>query len=125
MASMPPASTDSTAADPADPGDQADTGGSGNEVTVCIELDTSTGQFTVGMLPQGQEEGGGEGGADEEAEEAQWMKPARDINDALKQAKQLLEEPQSAGGGPSPFESGFAKVSGSPDMGGTAGGLGQ
>lgn len=114
--------------------------GEGQEITVCIEFNPVTGEYSVGMEPpegdEGAEAGGeaegatdtdataaGAGGeADEEANEKSWMQPAKDINDALRQAKQLLEQPQSAEGGPSPFEQGFAGARGTPVAGSPGGG---
>jgi hypothetical protein len=114
--------------------------GEGSEITVCIEFNPVTGEYSVGIEPPEGAEAGGEaegagdtdatagagagvpgGEADEEANEQSWMKPAKDINDALRQAKQLLEQPTSASGGPSPFEQGFAGARGTP-IAGTPGG---
>lgn len=96
--------------------------GEGSEITVCITMNAATGEFSVGIEPPEAEAAaaapaipGGEPapGAEEEAEKA-YMKPARDIDDALRQAKQLLEQPQSADGGANPFEQGFAQARGTP-----------
>lgn len=106
---------------PAAPAPGGDTTGqpAGDEITVCIEYSPSTGQYSVGLEPpEGADDtddaaaGGAGGDGGEEANEASYMQPAKDINDALRQAKQLLETPQGAGGQPSPFEQGFANVAG-------------
>lgn len=107
--------------------------------TICIELDDD-GTVSVGEEPpeaevpeqsgaapaEGAEAaptGTAAAGGEEEAEKA-YMKPAKNIDDALRQAKALLEQPQTTDGSQSPFEQGFAQAQGAPDMGGTAGGLG-
>lgn len=123
--------TDMTAAPPAAAPAPAPEQGEGSEITVCIEFNPTTGAYSVGLEPpEAPDATGSEGAdagadADSEANEDSWMKPAKDINDAFRQAKALLEQPQSADGGPSPFEQAFNNVRGGPDMGATAGGLGQ
>lgn len=71
---------------PDQPGQQGDD--EANEISVVIQLDTKTGEFSVGVEPEGQDEGA------EEGTEDQWLKPAKDIDDALAQARELLKEPQ-------------------------------
>lgn len=85
-----------------------------NEVTVCVTLNTQTGQFTVGLQPPDNPDGS------EETEESEddGMKPAKDIDDALRTAKTLLE---SGGKADTPDQGQEAFVSGyqdqaSPDM---------
>lgn len=104
----------------------------GAVVTVCISMNASTGEYKVGLqpppgAPDADDAGGGaepgEGSPEEEAQDQDsYMKPARDINDALKQAKQLLEQPQTGDGSDSPFEQGFAQARGQA-LGGDTGGM--
>lgn len=119
--------TDMTAAPPgaAPPAPDAS---QGTTTTVCIACTTDAQgnmTYSVGIEPPEAPDTGAAPGPDDEAAEQSAMQPAKDVNDALRQAKALLDQPQSADGGPSPFESAFANARGTPDMGSTAGGLGQ
>lgn len=86
------------------------------------------GQYTVGteapaMLADGAEVGmPPEAGAEPTAPAMDvqgGMKPAKDLDDALNQARTLLGAVQSTDGSPNPFQKGFAKVrpEGSPALG--------
>lgn len=93
------------------------------EITVCIEFDDATGQYSVGMEPPeapdaamspdgsappapppaGQAPGMQDlakppAPGDEEAGEAAYMKPARNLDDALAQARMLLRQAMPVGG---------------------------
>lgn len=87
--------------------------------TVCIEMDDD-GTITVGLEPASEDQGGAEPPEDSKAEEDQeksWMSPAKDIDDALSTAKDLLTSDQAQqandqAGNNAAFEGGFKGVSG-------------
>jgi hypothetical protein len=107
--------------------------------TICISVNDQ-GQFSVGTQPaaaSGPEVGAAETGTPAPAKQVPvggeppeddgakpYMQPAKSLEDALAQAKQMLEQPETQDGGPSPFEQGFAQSQGNPDMGSTATGMG-
>jgi hypothetical protein len=104
MSSLPPQ------ASPDQPDQGADD--EANEVCVRIELNTQTGQFTVGM------EQPDTGGPEDEANEDYAMKPAKDLDDALRTAKTLLEsggKAETPDQGQEAFVSGYQDAA-SPDM---------
>lgn len=77
--------------------------------TILIACDDQ-GQYSVGEQPTAEAAVAVEGADAEGHPPEATMAPARDLNDALAQAKQLFEQPQTTDGGPSPFQQGFAKV---------------
>lgn len=98
--------SDMSAAPPADDQGQPQDDDA-NEVCVRIELNTQTGEIKVGM-----ESDNDQGPEDEAAEDAN-MQPARNIDDAMRMAKDLLE----SGGESKPednqaFEQGYTNVRG-------------
>lgn len=80
MASMPP---DVQQPDDAQGADDQE----GDEVCVRIELNTKTGALSVGM----EQPDNPDGSEESEASEDDGMKPAKDINDAMRMAKMLIE----------------------------------
>jgi hypothetical protein len=82
------------------------------EVVVQIELDSDTGKVLVGMVPQGGEQQL-EGGEGEEQAEASYMKPVKDVAEALQVAGDLLQgstgEQAQAAEAETGFQKGFAK----------------
>lgn len=78
--------------------------------TVIIDCDEQ-GQYSVGEQPSADAAVALEGADAEGLPPEPTMAPARDLNDALAQAKAMFEQKvQSMDGGPSPFQKGFAKV---------------
>jgi hypothetical protein len=73
------------------------------EKTVCIEV-SADGTYMVGLEPQGQPEGQ----LGEEAQEKSWMSPVKNLDDALRVARDLLtnDQAQSAEDNQA-FEGGF------------------
>lgn len=89
----------------------------GAEICVKIELDTKTGEVTVGVEPPGYKEAEGSA-ADEQAEES-FMKPAKSVDDALSIAKDLLTNPNVKGAQDGQaFEQGYQSIRGGPPMAG-------
>lgn len=88
----------------------------GDEVCVRIELNTKTGQIMVGM----EQPDSPDGAEESEESEDDSMQPAKDINDAMAQAKMLLESGgQSRNPNPQADEAAFSqgfKGAVSPDM---------
>lgn len=82
------------------------------EVVVQIELDKDTGKVMVGLLPEGGE-AAPEGAPGEEQAEASYMKPVKDVAEALQVAGDLLQgqtgEQAQAANAESDFQKGFGK----------------
>lgn len=90
--------------------------------TVCIEMDDD-GTIMVGLEPETEDQGGAEGpegSQQEEDQEKSWMSPAKNIDDALSTAKDLLTNDAAAQANAqdanAAFEGGFKGVSGAQGL---------
>lgn len=82
------------------------------EIVVQIELDSESGQVMVGMVPQGGDVAQ-EGAPGEEQGEASFMKPVKDVAEALQVAGDMLQgstgQQAQAANAETGFKQGFAK----------------
>ncbi|HXN15895.1 MAG TPA: hypothetical protein VN878_05930 [Usitatibacter sp.] len=122
-----PAPTDANAAQTPVDDDQ----GESQEREVCISYNPATGEVKVGLEPPEQEQGeapgaagaGGAPGGEEESED-EWMKPAKNLADALSIAKDLLTSGQAQDAeSEAAFTKGYDSQSGRPPTGMSTAGM--